>query len=205
MSNFFIRACRNSVIIFESVFACDKVYQIRPSVSSAAIIDNRGDTVLSDVLPSPYLSAQVLRIKLVSLSQVSSMFMTLQPSNRSLSNTRAYYCLRTRFLAEFADGCNFFAFKKLSLNSDFKTIRTCFTLTSKFSRSYISLLTLIALSIAQPSLCMCLIVFEIAIFFFSANFAFAFVSSIFSGSSFASVIKSLTSCVVTRNRRATSF
>ena len=131
--------------------------------------------------------------------------MTLQPSNRSLSNTRVYYCLRTRFLAEFADGCNFFAFKKLSLNSDFKTIRTCFTLTSKFCSSFISLLTLSAVSIARPSFCMSLIAVATAFLYLSAYFALAFVSLSFSGWNLVSVIKSLTSCEVTQNRRATSF
>ena len=97
------------------MFACDKVYQTRPSVSSAAIIDSRGETVLSDMLPSPFLYAQVLRIKLVSLSHVSSMFITLQLSDKSLSNTSAYYCLRTRFLVEFADGYNFYCLQVTEL------------------------------------------------------------------------------------------
>ena len=102
LSNYFINDYKNSWIIFESVFAWDNVNQTRPSVSSAAIIDILGDTLVFIVFPRPFLSAQVFRIKFVPFSQVSSMFMTLVYFWRSVSMVNAYCWRRTRFFATLA-------------------------------------------------------------------------------------------------------
>ena len=167
--------------MFESVFACESVNQTLPSVSSAVIIERRGETVFREEFPWPCLYAQALRMKLVSFSQVSSIFITLLFSERSLSNTRPYYYLRTRFLAEFAEGCNFFALTKLNLYFFFKASRTCFTLTFNCSLSLIISLTFIALSMTRPSLSMRLIAVAMAFLFHSASFYFSFVFRNFSG------------------------
>ena len=65
--------------MFESEFAWDNVNQTEPSESKAAIIDSLGVIVLSWLFPWPCLLAQAYLMKLVSLSQVSSMLMILFP------------------------------------------------------------------------------------------------------------------------------
>ncbi len=143
--------------------------------------------------PRPCFWPQVLRTKLVSLSQVSSMLITRFPSLRSYSIARAYCCRRMRDLAELADGCSFFVLTKLSLNSCFKTCRTCFWFTSISSVSLTTLQTLCELSIPWPSLCMSYTALVMADLFLSFSFSRSFASRSFSGYCFASLTKSLTS------------
>ena len=104
------------LIIFESVLAWDMVNQAFPSLSIAAIIDNLGETEWSVALPSPFLLAQVLRMKLVSLIQDSSIFIILFFYESSLIITKAYYWRRTKFLLELADGWSFLDFYSLALS-----------------------------------------------------------------------------------------
>ena len=99
-----VRERRKRAIMLESVFACDSVNQTRPSVSRAAIIESRGETLFSWTFPSPFRDPQALRTKLVSLTHVSSIFMTRYPSLRSYNILSAYCYLSTRFLSELADG-----------------------------------------------------------------------------------------------------
>jgi hypothetical protein len=61
-------------MVFESVLAWLNENQTRPSVSRAAIIDNRGVIALSYIFPLPSLGAQVFREWLVSFIHVSSIF-----------------------------------------------------------------------------------------------------------------------------------
>lgn len=103
-SSLYVKWWRNRAIIFESVFAWDNVNQICPSVSIAAISDNLGETVLSSVFPSPNLSDQVFRMKLVSPIQLSSIFMTLFFVIKRFIISIAYCYLRTSDLSEFAYG-----------------------------------------------------------------------------------------------------
>ena len=116
-------------MMFESVFACARANQTMPSVSSAAIIDSRGLTELSSTFVLPSLGAHVLRVWLVSLSQVSSMLMILLPSWWSSINFSANCYLRTKDLSESALGLNFLAFRKLNLYSCRKICRTSLELT----------------------------------------------------------------------------
>ena len=93
----------------ESVLECDKENQTRPSVSNAAIIDSLGVTVLSFTLPSPFLGAHAFRMKLDSLSQVSSMLMILVLDSRRGSIRKAYCCLSTRDFYVLVPGESFLA------------------------------------------------------------------------------------------------
>ena len=136
LSNYFVKWCRKRAIMFDSVLACDRVNQTRPSVSTAAIIDNLGEIELRIVLPCPFLYPQVYLVKLDSLSHVSSILIILFPLDSSPIKINAYCWRRTRALSELAWGLSFFALMKLNWNSSFNTYRIYLSLTSRmFSAS----------------------------------------------------------------------
>ena len=119
----------------ESVLECDKENQTLPSVSRAAIMDSLGLTVLSFTLPSPFLGAHTFRMKLDSLSQVSSMLMILVLLSRSGSIRKAYCYLSTRDFSVLVPTESFLALTKLSLQSCLSTWRACLLLTSMSNES----------------------------------------------------------------------
>ena len=126
---------KNRTITSLSVAAWAKLNQTFPFVSNAAIIDSLGETVLSLELPNPFLSVQTFRMKLVSLSQVSSIFIMRVPYSRSSSSLIAYYCRWIITLGELALTWSFLAFTKLRPICFFIVSLTSFLLTIRFLRS----------------------------------------------------------------------
>ena len=104
---------------FESVLAWLSENQTCPSVSIAAIMESLGVIELSFMFPRPFRGAQVLRMKLDSLSQVSSTLMTLVLVSSSGSMMRAYYCLRTTDLSVLVPDASFLVLMKLNSHTSF--------------------------------------------------------------------------------------
>ena len=154
VSRAWVKYWKNRAIMFESVLAWLRVNHMLPSVSKAAITDTLGMTELSVMLPFPFFSPHVFRMKLVSLSHVSSILMTRFPLARILIILSAYYCLRTSALAELAYGLSFLVLTKLSLKVFFKICRTNLMLMSLLYSSLICLQTFIALWICISSFIM---------------------------------------------------
>ena len=191
--------------MFESVLAWDRMNQTRPSVSMAAINDNLGETELSWVFPLPSLSDHVLRVKLVSLIQDSSILITLLSRLSCFIISSAYCCRSTSARSELAWGFSFLVLTKLSFRSCRMTYLTSFSLTSRNESFLTRWQTSSAFDRVIPSYCIDSIADTMASLSFVFLFSYYFFSLNFSGLILKSATKSLTSCVVTRNVRATSF
>ena len=79
-----------------SVAACVSEYQQLPSVSMAASKDSLGVTAQIGAEQVSYLGAHILRMKLVSASQLSSTLMILVPCSSRGSISFAYCYRRTK-------------------------------------------------------------------------------------------------------------
>ena len=121
---------KNKVITSPSVVEWVRVNHTLPSVSRADIMESLGCIVLSRMLPLPLLLAHIFLVKLVSFSQVSSIFMILFPPSISRIYSMAYYCLCTSTLIELAWGFSFFDLMYLYPSSFLNTFRTSDLLTS---------------------------------------------------------------------------
>ena len=77
LSSWSISLRRKSNMMSESVFACVRAHQIRPSVSRAAMTASLGATYLSVTVAGALEGAQTRRTKRVPFSQLSSTLMTL--------------------------------------------------------------------------------------------------------------------------------
>ena len=97
----------------------------------AAIIESLGAIEFSFALPLPSHGAHVLRMKLVSFSQVSSMLMIRVPLSSSGSNRMAYRCLAMMDLTELVPGDIFLVLMKLRLQRCLITCLTSFSVTSR--------------------------------------------------------------------------
>ena len=204
-SKAFVNESKNIVIVFESVLAWLNENQTRPSESRAAIIDSRGVTALSLILPLPSRGAQVFREWLVSFIHVSSILTIVLRWLSCFKTTRADCYHRTSDRSEFACGLSFLALRKLSSKSVFRTCLTNFKLTACSVVSLTIFWILAALSIAWLYSLHYSTASLMAYRCSQINFSRSFAALSFSGFFLHSDTRSRTSCTVTRWRCAISF
>ena len=118
-------------MMLESVLEWLRLNQTLPSVSSAAIIDSLGATEFNYALPVPSFGAQVLRIKLVSLSQVSSMLMNRVPRSSNGRICIAYCYLAIMERSVLVPRVIFLALMKPNLHHSLIVYRASFSVTSR--------------------------------------------------------------------------
>ena len=129
LSNILTIFIKKRVITSPSVAAWPKLNHICPKLSKAAITDSLGYIGCRLTFPCPYFWAHTFLMKLVSLSQVSSILIILLCISISSISFIAYYYLKTKDLVVLVFGCSFLDFMKLRFKSLFNTNLTCFIFT----------------------------------------------------------------------------
>ena len=134
---------------------------MRPSVSNAAIKESLWVTGANGMVAVEFAGYQIYRVKLVSLNQLSSMFIIRFPSLSRSSIFYAYCCLSTWHRWLLALGGIFFTIRYLRPKSSFMILFTFSTDTSILSKvltrfTIVSAL-IIGISWSYMSLTFCLI------------------------------------------------